>query len=157
MRIYSALSISLLFVGQQAAAQTALPPVSSQSVNVISPPSAPAPRIINSPKQHYGFGGGYTCPTPTLSVNAFSSNGHGTNSFGDSNSNHTGGSISLTIPLGGSLAQSCEEIAETVSRERGVAQEAALVAVCADLIANNVTVDPAAFPHLAVCSAVAIK
>ena len=164
MRIHLALSVSLLCIGQQAAAQVA-PSVTTQSVvapstnavNVIQPPSPPSPRIIHAPVTTFGFGPGINCPTPALAINAFTSNGDTSSFLGNSNSSHVGASISLTIPLGGSVGNSCSELAETIAQQRALAHETSLVSTCVELISNNVTVDPAAFPELAVCSAVTLR
>lgn len=112
--------------------------------------------VNNAYSSTYEFGHGIACPTSSIAVNAFTGGSDASSGGYSSSGSAFGGSVSLITPIGGSVGNSCRELAEEVTRQRQLDTQVTLIRVCADLHRSKVVVDYQTFPELEVCSAVSV-
>jgi hypothetical protein len=100
---------------------------------------------------HSGFAPGVYCRTPTFYIGS----GFG---YADSNAGSNGANTSLTqvsagvlVPFGSTVLEDCKRMATALTDRAEVANQVALVRVCAELVKDKIIVDPIKFPALAKC------
>jgi len=115
-------------------------------------------QINNSQSTDYGFAPGIYCRGANFSIGGYGG-GVNNNSYGgvDANSSDYGAIAMFTIPIGGSVQDSCKSLAKEIVKQRQLDTAYNMIKVCGAMKKENIAVDYSVFPDFKICDAVTIR
>lgn len=109
----------------------------------------------NQNANDYGFAPGVFCRTTTFNVGAFGSGNSASASFNlNSSAANYGLVMGLSIPIGGSIGDSCEQLAAEITKQRQLDTALNLIRQCALLKKEGISFNAEIFPEFSKCAAV---
>lgn len=109
----------------------------------------------NQNANDYGFAPGVFCRTTTFNIGFFGSANNGSASFGLSSSAANYGAVmGFSVPIGGQIGNSCEELAAEIVKQRQLDTSLNFIRQCAVLKKEKINFDPAVFPEFSKCDGV---
>lgn len=113
--------------------------------------------VNNAYSSTYSFGPGISCPTPSVAINTYGGGGGAYGGGHGSSSNSYGGSVSLIMPIGGDVGNSCRKLVAEIATQRVLDTKVNMIRVCADLARQGISVSVKDFPEFEACKSVTVS
>ena len=112
---------------------------------------------INSvSNSEFGFAPGISCPTPELAFGAFTGQTNGWGGSYSNSGNNIGGTVMLTMPIGGDTREYCKQLAQQIALQRELDTDLNMIRQCALLAKEKIQVNLEQFPNFDRCAGVMV-